>query len=173
MDLSPEHPVRPIGRRKLILLLLAISLIPPIFVVSMVATYDPPPEPHLDVKVTQNLTVHAPRKTPDSPRILPCITVENPTKDNWRNVSVYLNKDFIFSRGPTEILAAGQSLNVPLEFFVTKGGNVAFQPGSESVHQVTVFAQIPNGARAVCEIFFDRQGKPIDSEQAMDRSRNQ
>ncbi len=166
MDLPQKHPARPIGRQKLVLLLLAISLIPPIFVVTMVATYDPPPEPLLEVKVTQNLTVHAPRKTPDSPRILPCIIVENPTKDIWRNVSVYVNKDFIFSRGPTETLEAGQSFNVPLEFFVTKSGNVAFQPGSESVHQVTVFAQIPNGARAVCEIFFDREGKEISKEAA-------
>jgi hypothetical protein len=162
MDVSSHHPSRPISRQTLLLLLLVISLVPPIFVVSMVATYDPPPEPLLDVKVTLNLTVHAPRKAPDSPRILPCLTVENPTKDVWRNVSVYVNKDFIFSRGPTETLQPTQNFNVPLEFFVTKGGNVAFQPGSERVHQVTVFAQIPSGARAVREIFFDEQGNPIE-----------
>ncbi len=162
MDASSLPPSRPISRQKLLLLLLVISLVPPIFVVSMVATYDPPPEPLLEVKVSLNLTVHAPRKTPDSPRILPCITVENSTTEVWRNVSVYVNKDFIFSRGPTNSLEPGQSFNVPLEFFVTKGGNVAFQPGSEDVHQVTVFAQIPSGARAVREIFFDREGNRIE-----------
>ncbi len=170
MDLSHQHPARPINRRTLFLLLLVISLIPPIFVVSMVATYTPQPEPPLDVKVTQNLTVHAPRKTPDSPRILPCITVENPTSESWKNVSVYLNKNFIFSRGPTEALDAGQSFNIPLEFFVTKSGNVAFQPGSENVHQVTVFAQIPSGARAVCEIFFDNEGNQVVNEITVDKN---
>jgi hypothetical protein len=162
MDASSPHPIRPISRQKLLLLLLVISFVPPIFVVSMVATYDPPPEPLLDVAVSLNLTVHAPRKDPDSPRILPCLTVENSTNDVWRNVTVYVNKDFIFSRGPTATLEPGQNFNVPLEFFVTKGGNVAFQPGSETVHQVTVFAQIPSGARAVREIFFDSQGNQLD-----------
>jgi hypothetical protein len=163
MEYSSQLAGRPIRRRNLIMIILAISLIPPIFVVSMVATYTPPPEPRLEAKVTQNVTVHAPRKNPDSPRILPCITVENPTTENWRSVSIYLNEDFFFTRGPTDTLKAGESLNVPLEFFVTKGGNVAFQPGSESVRQVTVFAQIPSGARAVCESYFDDDGNPIET----------
>ncbi len=160
MEPSPPLAARPIGRLMLTIMLIAIPLIPVIFVVSMVATHKPPPEPQLDVKVTQDVTLHVPRKSPDSPRILPCVVIENPTQENWRNVSVSLNKEFFFYH--PNALESGQSFTVPLEFFVTKGGNVAFQPGSENVHQVTVFAQIPSGARAVSEVFFDTQRNLTD-----------
>ncbi|MDZ4851981.1 MAG: hypothetical protein SGI77_22060 [Pirellulaceae bacterium] len=157
MDPSQQYPVRAISRLKLTILLLAISIIPPAFVVTMVVSHKPPPEPRLVVKVTQDLIVHAPRNSPTSPRILPCIIVENPTAETWRNIAVSLNKEFFYYHSST--LESSQSFTVPLEFFVTKGGNVAFQPGSETVRQVTVFAQIPSGARGVRELFFDRDGQ--------------
>ena len=160
MEPLSQLPKNPISRRQLTALLLSISLIPPLFVVSMVATHTAPPEPELNAVVTQDVTVHAPRKSPNNPRILPCLIVKNPTENSWRNVSVYLNKEFVFYH--SGILEPEESFAVPLEFFVTKGGNVAFQPGSESVHQVTVFAQIPSGARAVSERFFDRNGNSIE-----------
>lgn len=156
MATPSQYPVRPISRVNLTLLLLAISLIPPIFVISMVATHVPPPEPLLDAAVRQEVTVFTPRKSPNKPRILPCLIVENPTQVEWRNVAVSLNKEFFYYHPGT--LTAGQSFTTPLEFFVTKGGNVAFQPGSESVRRATIFAQIPSGARAVSEYVFDQDG---------------
>ncbi len=137
-------------------MLLIISIAPPVFVVSMVATHRPPKEPELNVRIEQSIKLHQPRNRENSPRLLPCLVVSNPTEEAWRNVAVSLNKQFFYYH-PGELQAGGE-FSIPLEFFVTKGGNVAFQPGSENVQQVTVFAQIPSGARAVAEKFF-----PIES----------
>ncbi len=119
----------------------------------MVATHKPPPEPKLTCQVKLDVMVKAPRLEPDNPRILPCVIVENPTDEAWRNVSVSLNREFFFHQ-PGVIESHGK-ITVPLEFFVTKSGNVAFQPGSEKVHQVTVYAQVPNGGRAISENYFE------------------
>lgn len=147
-----------ISRFQLTALLVLISTIPPAFVVSMVAFNRPPPEPRLDVQVEFDVTVIHPRKSPDSPRILPCVKVRNPTEGTWRNIAVSLNKDFFFYY--PEPLGPGEEIVAPLEFFVTKGGNVLFQPGSSSVRRVTVFAQIPDKSRAVAELYFDEDGNP-------------
>jgi len=160
MDPLPPPPVRPISRRQLTSLLIAIPLLFLSAVAWMWTSLKASPEPILVAIVRQEVTVHVPRKSPDSPRILPCLIVENPTLENWRNVAISVNKEFFFY--PPGTLESMQSVTVPLEFFVTKGGNVAFQPGSESVHRVTIFAQIPNGARAVSENYFDKDGKPIN-----------
>lgn len=160
MDHSPRPPVRPISRVQLIGLLTII----PLFFLGCVSwmwlASKPSPEPILIAKVRQEVTVHTPRRSPDSPRILPCLIIENPTTDSWRNVAISINKEFFFY--PPGTLSPEQNITVPLEFFVTKGGNVAFQPGSESVHRVTIFAQIPTGARAVSENYFDKKGNPIE-----------
>ncbi len=150
MDTTSSGPPRPISRLRLTLLLVIISLVPPIFVVSMVATHKPPPDPVLEVVVREEVQLHSPRISPDRPRLLPSLVVENPTDEPWRHVTIYVNKDFVFVR--QEPLEPHSTFSVPLEFFVTKGGNVAFQPGSERVEQVLIFAQIPSGARAVREI---------------------
>lgn len=126
----------------------------------MVATHKPPPEPVLECDVKLDVMVKAPRRDPNNPRILPCVQVFNTTADRWQNISVSLNKDFFFHR--PDPIEPRESFSVPLEFFVTKSGNVAFQPGSEKVTRVTVYAQIPTGARAVAEKYFDLTGKPIE-----------
>jgi hypothetical protein len=139
--------------------LITISVVPPLFVVSMVLNHQPPPEPTLTVTLGIEVQLHRSRGDQESPRLLPVLTVTNPTSDRWRNVAVCLNKQFFYYH-PGE-LAANENFATPLEFFVTKGGNVAFQPGSESVHQVTVYAQIPSGARAVSENYFAADGQPL------------
>lgn len=149
---NPKAPHRTLSKPQLVAMLLIISLVPPIFVVSMVATHRPPKEPELSVRVEQSVKLHQPRNQANSPRLLPCLIVANPTEEAWRNVAVSLNKQFFYYH-PGE-LKAGDEFSIPLEFFVTKGGNVAFQPGSETVQLVTVFAQIPSGARAVAEKTF-------------------
>ncbi len=153
---DPLIPHRTLSKTQLIAMLLIISIAPPVFVVSMVATHRPPKEPELNVRIEQSIKLHQPRNRENSPRLLPCLVVSNPTEEAWRNVAVSLNKQFFYYH-PGELQAGGE-FSIPLEFFVTKGGNVAFQPGSENVQQVTVFAQIPSGARAVAEKFF-----PIES----------
>lgn len=130
----------------------------------MVATHRPPKEPTLSVVVEHSIKLHQPRNDRENPRLLPSLTVKNPTADDWRNVAISLNKQFFFYHPGT--FHASEEVFIPLEFFVTKGGNVAFQPGSEIVNQVTVYAQIPNGARAISENYFDSNGQLISKEVA-------
>jgi hypothetical protein len=143
-------------------MLLVISLVPPIFVVSMVATHRPPKEPLLRVEVGQSVKLHQPRGDRENPRLLPSLVLKNPTNEDWRNVAISLNKQFFYYHPGS--FYASEEVSIPLEFFVTKGGNVAFQPGSETVHQVTVYAQIPTGARAVSENYFDSRGQRVEKE---------
>ncbi len=153
-------PPRTLSRLQLTVLLLVISLVPPIFVVSMVATHRPPKEPMLLVEVSQSIKLHQPRNDRTNPRLLPSLVVMNPTNDDWRNVAISLNKQFFYYHPGT--FHHTEEVSIPLEFFVTKGGNVAFQPGSETVNQVTVYAQIPTGARAVSENYFDKGGQRVE-----------
>jgi hypothetical protein len=134
-------------------------MVPPIFVVGMVASHQPPKEAELETRIELTVKLHRPRKEEENPHLLPCLDVENPTSEKWRNIAVSLNKQFYYYH-PKE-LKQGEVLSVPLEFFVTKGGNVAFQPGSETVTQVTVYAQIPSGARAVSETYLSEKGETL------------
>jgi hypothetical protein len=85
----------------------------------------------------------------DDLRMVPCVTVKNPTQESWRNLSVGLNEQFYCS-DPKE-LRAGEILSLPLEVFVARNGSVRFPVGNREINLVTVFAQISSGARAVSE----------------------
>jgi len=153
-------PVWSLSKFQLTCLLICFSIIPPAFVVSMVLFFPASPELKLVANVRFDMAVIRPRKDPDNPRILPSVVINNPTEEVWNRIAVSINKDFFFYL--PDPLAPQQEFSVPLEFFVTKSGNVAFQPGSEWVHRVTVYAQVPSAARAVSENYFDQQGKPIE-----------
>ena len=153
-------PVRSLSKFQLTCLLLCFSIIPPAFVVSMVLFFPASPELKLVANVRLDMAVIRPREDPDKPRILPSVVIKNPTEEVWNRIAVSINKDFFFYR--PDSLEPQQEFSVPLEFFVTKSGNVAFQPGSEWVHRVTVYAQVPSAARAVSENYFDQQGKPTE-----------
>ena len=153
-------PVRSLSKFQLTCLLICFSIIPPAFVLSMVLFFPASPELKLVANVRFDMAVIRPRKDPDKPRILPSVVIKNPTEEVWNRIAVSVNKDFFFHR--SDSLEPQQEFSVPLEFFVTKSGNVAFQPGSEWVHRVTVYAQVPSAARAVSENYFDQQGKPTE-----------
>jgi hypothetical protein len=153
--LSPN--VRKLTRRQLTVLLILVSSIPPLFVISMVRLFPAPREMELTAEVRFEASVHRPRRDPDNPRILPSVTIINPTQERWQKIAVSINKDFFYYH-PDGLDPAG-TFTIPLEFFVTKSGNVAFQPGSEWVHRVTIYAQVPSGARAISENYFTREGK--------------
>ncbi len=87
----------------------------------------------------------------DSPdrRLVPCISVKNPTVTDWKNLLVGLNEQF-YCEMPKGV-AAGQVFSVPLEAFVARNGSVHFPVGNRDIKLVTVFAQIESGARAVSE----------------------
>jgi hypothetical protein len=148
---------RTLSRTQLLGILLVISLVPPIFVVSMVATHEPPAEPLLEVQVQLTVELHAAKDQTKEPQLLPTLRLHNPTSDRWRNLSIGVNRQFYYYH--PDFLAAGESIAIPLETFCTKGGSIMFQPGSETVKQVTVFAQLPSGARAVAEKNFGDDGR--------------
>ena len=82
-------------------------------------------------------------------RLLPCISVKNPTASGWKNLLVGLNEQF-YCEVPKGV-QAGQVSSVPLEAFVARNGSVRFPVGNRDIKVVTVFAQIESGARAVSE----------------------
>lgn len=82
-------------------------------------------------------------------RLLPCISIKNPTDTDWRNLSIGLNEQF-YSQVPKGI-PAGKIVSVPLEVFVARNGSVTFPVGNREIKLVTVFAQVESGARAVSE----------------------
>ena len=82
-------------------------------------------------------------------RLVPCISVKNPTASGWKNLLMGLNEQF-YCELPKGV-QAGQVFSVPLEAFVARNGSVRFPVGNRDIKLVTVFAQIDSGARAVSE----------------------
>lgn len=107
------------------------------------------PEEHLPARVRLDTMWVTPRGNTQDPRMVPCISVMNPTQDAWKNLSVGINEQF-YSGEPAGV-PAGQSVSIPLEHFVSRNGSVRFPVGNRDIKLITVFAQIPSGARAVSE----------------------
>ncbi len=107
------------------------------------------PEPSLPALVKLDAIWIPPDESAEARRLVPCITVKNPTKSAWRNVSIGLNSQF-YAQKPKGI-PAGETISVPLEVFVARTGSVTFPGGNREVKVVTVFAQVESGARAVSE----------------------
>jgi hypothetical protein len=139
-----------------------VALIPPAVVVSYAVLYPQAPEQILEVNV--ELTV-MPYQMPSSEskdvRLLSAVKVTNTSDQTYRNMNISLNKQFFYYH--PHAVPKGAAVEVPLEFFVTKGGSIKFQTGNKKVNQVTVFAQIESNARAVAERYFDDAGNPKSS----------
>jgi hypothetical protein len=90
-----------------------------------------------------------PKSDSQAQRLVPAVSIKNPTQEGWKNLSIGLNKQF-YAQEPKGIPAGG-SVTLPLEAFVARNGSVRFPPHSREVTHVTVFAQIETGARAVSE----------------------
>ena len=105
------------------------------------------PEPTLPALVKLD-SIWIGESSPDR-RLVPCISVKNPTASDWKNLLVGLNEQF-YCEMPKGV-AAGQVFSVPLEAFVARNGSVRFPVGNRDIKLVTVFAQVESGARAVSE----------------------
>ena len=105
------------------------------------------PEPRLPAVVKLESKWIGPSE--ESHRLVPCISVKNPTSSDWHNLSIGLNQQF-YCDEPRGI-QAGQFISVPLEAFVARMGSVRFPVGNRDIKSVTVFAQIETGERAVSE----------------------
>ena len=107
------------------------------------------PEPTLPALVKLESMWVSPGEASQSRRLVPCISIKNPTAEAWRNLSIGLNEQF-YSQEPKGV-GAGEFISVPLETFVARNGSVRFPVGNRDIKLVTVFAQIETGARAVSE----------------------
>ena len=107
------------------------------------------PEPRLTALVKLESMWIPPGETSLGRRLVPCISVKNPTANAWHNLSIGLNEQF-YSQEPRGV-PAGELISVPLEVFVARNGSVRFPVGNRDIKIVTVFAQIETGARAVSE----------------------
>ncbi len=107
------------------------------------------PEPNLPALVKLDSIWITPKEKPEDRRLVPCISIKNPTAYPWRNLSIGLNDQF-YSQEPLGV-EAGEMISIPLEVFIARNGSVRFPVGNRDIKLVTVFAQIETGARAVSE----------------------
>lgn len=114
----------------------------------------PIPEPSLEAKVRIDAMWVDDANDPNNKRLIPTITVLNPTQDPWKQLSIGLNKagkhNQFYASEPAGI-PPGKTVSIPLAAFVARNGSVKFPVGNRNVKEVTVFAQIPTRARAVAE----------------------
>lgn len=138
-----------LSRRALTALIALSILIPVGYALGLALWMRKIPEPPLDAMVRIDSMWIEPRGQGQAQRLVPAISVKNVTPQAWRNLSIGLNKQF-YAQEPKGI-PAGESITLPLEAFVARNGSVRFSPDQLDLRHVTVFAQIPSGARGVSE----------------------
>ena len=143
------QPNRTISPRQLTILM-AVLIAGPIGCGLLLSYFTPRmPEPTLPALVKLETMWVPEDEKAENRRLVPCISVKNNSPFEWRNLSIGLNRQF-YCQVPREI-SAGIAVSVPLEAFVARNGSVTFPAGNRDIKQVTVFAQVESGARAVSE----------------------
>ena len=135
--------------------LFLVTLIPFGLVVLLYMTFPAGKDPVLQVEVEVQPRAWT-GEDPTAARLLPSLILRNPTTEPWNNVNMSINEQFYFYH--PDPMAAGEEIVVPLKFFHTKG-NQYYPPESQPLKTLTVFAQVPSGARAIVEL----HGDEIDS----------
>jgi hypothetical protein len=148
-----------LNRTSLTLLILLSVLVPVSCGLALAFWTAKIPEPLLDARIRLDAIWVDAKKPDEAQRLIPSITVLNPTTGGWRNLSIGLNKQF-YATEPKGI-PAGEMLSIPLEAFIARNGSVPFPVGNRKVHHVTVFAQTENGARAVGEFAVSTGGPTV------------
>ncbi len=160
----PPGPVklpRVLTRRQLTLALILVTLIPFALVVVLYSTLPSFDDPVLQVDAAVGPRAWPSDNAPDA-RIVPSLILRNPTDEDWQNVNISINKTFHFVHPYP--LRAGEEIFVPLKFFRTKG-NQDYPPESQALELLTVYAQIPSGARAIAQIPGSQLAAPAASSQ--------
>jgi hypothetical protein len=145
-------PPQILSRKQLGLATLVVIVFPMIFVAWMAFGLNPKPEPKLEASITVGVMAWSPDQSAERTRLVPALILVNQSQEPWGNVSIALNDQFFFYR--REILNGGEEVRIPLEFFSTKG-NQRFHPPSNKLTEVTLYAQLPSGARGVKEQPFE------------------
>lgn len=137
-----------LSRTQLTAVLVLVTLLPFSLVVVLYSTLPDFDDPVLEVDVQIGPRAWSSEGSDDA-HLVPCVILKNPTSDPWNNVNMSVNHQFHFMH--PDIVGPGEEIFVPLKFFHTKG-NAYFPPESQELKELTIYAQIPSGARAIKEI---------------------
>ncbi len=132
---------------QLSVLLVVVTLLPFLLVVFLYTSMPDIRDPVLDVEVAVGPRAWPSNEAVDA-RVVACLVLSNPTTDAWNYLNLSINHQFHFTH-PYEV-GGGEEIVVPLKFFHTKG-NAFFPPESQELKSLTIYAQIPSGARAIRE----------------------
>jgi len=157
---------RTLTRRSLTALIVLSIFVPVSFGLGLAWWMKRIPEPFLDARVRLDRIWLEPRGAKDPQRLVPAITVKNPTSEPWTHLSIGLNRQF-YAQEPKGIPAGG-TVTLPLQAFVARNGSVRFPSTNRDVTHVTVFAQIGTGARAVSEFSVPIEAQTIATTQRND-----
>lgn len=141
-------PPNVLSRTQLTAALVLVTLFPFFLVVVLYTTLPVGEDPILQAEVEVGPRAWPSDQATDA-RLVPSVTLRNPTTDDWQNVNMSINEQFHFYH--PDALRGGDKISVPLKFFHTKG-NQFFPPESQSLKLLTVYAQIPSGRRAILEL---------------------
>ena len=144
---APVLP-RQLSKTQLTAALILITLIPFGLVVVLYLTLPDFRDPVLQATVSVGPRAWPSAEAPEA-RIVPSLILKNATDERWRYVNLSINEQFHFTH-PDDI-EPGEEIFIPLKFFHTKG-NQFYPPESQELKLLTVYAQIPSGARAIVEI---------------------
>ena len=149
-----KHPGIRLNRLWLTVLILGAILIPVGSAIGLFFLSKPIPEPQLDARVRLDGMWIEDRKNPGQQKLVPAITIWNPTSESWKQLTIGINKtgrnSQFYASEPAGI-PAGKTVSIPLSVFVARNGSVTFPVGNRSIREVTVFAKLPNSARGVSE----------------------
>lgn len=145
---SAMPSVPQLSRRWLTISLIAVTLIPVALAATVWFGIPSRPEPKLPIEVFFE-PVSWPPGGKEDVRLMPGIRIHNPTKERWQNISMAINSQYFFYC--PEPLEAGRDFSVPLAFFKTSG-NQAYRPTTQRIKKLTIYAQLPTGRRAICEL---------------------
>ena len=157
-----------LNRKTLTAVILLSVLIPVGYGLGLAAWMKPIPEPRLDARVRLDAIWVGPESDAANRRLIPSITVRNPTEHPWKNVTSGLNEQFYASE--PKGVAPGGTLSIPLEAFVARNGSVKFPVGNRKIKHVIVFGQITTGARAVAEFDFIKHQQKGLNDKSNDKS---
>ncbi len=150
LEQAPKLP-NTLTRTQLTVGLIVLTLAPFALVVWMYTTMPDVRDPVLEVDVLvgpRAIENKQSRDTPDT-RVLPCVTLTNPTEEPWNYLNVSINHQFHYTHPDT--VPPGGEVVVPLAAFHTKG-TAYFPPESQELKELTIYAQIASGARAIKEL---------------------
>ena len=146
---SPAAPMpRTLTRTQLTAVLVLVTMIPFLLVVGLWFSLPATPEPVLPAEVRVGPMAWPNEGAPDA-RLVPCMILRNPTQDEWQNINLAINDQFYYFH--PDPLAGGGQIHIPLKFFHTKG-NQFYPPEKQKLKLITIYAQIPDGSRAILEV---------------------